>query len=333
MLNVLVTGANGFLASKLIERINKEQPDVNIYGVVKNKPSIKNSYLLQNPELVQSINLIEGDITDYSLMEQTVVNYEIDTIVHLASNAIVRTCEQNPLDALLTNVYGAAIFNEIARTNRIVKHVISMASDKSYGTSESLPYIEDVTPLRGMRAYESTKTLMDMWSQMYQHNYKTPVSIIRSANLFGPGDSNYSRLVPQVCMSIANDINPWLWEGVADYIREFVYIDDATDFILNLIDAGESDPTLIPQCYNLGTGNIFSIKDLVERIIYITGKDLQVDIKKKTIDFKEIEKQYLSLDKSRDLLGWEAIYIGESFDTALSETYEYYHWINEEFNK
>jgi len=327
MENILVTGVHGFLASRLVEKILADYRNVNIFGITRHTPSYKRSYLLQ--EMMDSdVNFIQGDICNYSLMNNVVTEYEIDTIIHLASNAIVRSCEQDPLGTMMNNVYGTAVFAELARQHKKIKHLICMASDKSYGVSEKLPYVEDETPLKGKSVYEASKTLADMWSQMYQSNFGVPITVIRSANLFGPGDSNHSRLIPQACTSISNNKNPWLWDGVAEYIREFVYVDDAVDFILNLIKKGEENSKIIPQCYNLGTGNTFMIKELVQKLINVTKKNLKIDIKVKDMEFKEIPKQYLSLEKSKRMLNWEAKYTGELFDKALLETYEYYDYIN-----
>lgn len=202
------------------------------------------------------------------------------------------------------------------------KTIISGNSDKSYGESKSLPYMEDDTTLKGMRPYEATKTLSDLWAQMYQKNYGTPITVFRSANVFGPADPNLSRLIPQVCTSIAKDKNPWLYKGVNDYVREFVYIDDVVDFIINLMECGDEDPSVIKECYNLGSGWVYRVEDMVQKIIDISGKDLQVDIKEKELDFYEIKEQYLSLEKSANMLGWAA---KSNLDEALVDTYNYYY--------
>jgi len=322
-MNILITGISGFVGSNFTRYLLNAYPDANIVGVIKNKPDVRTSILFDN-EILPRITVAFGDILDADFIDAIVTRYEIDTIVHLASLSIVRSCNENPLYALYTNVVGSAVIQEVARRHKHVKHVINFTSDKSYGQAETLPYFEDKTSLKGIHPYECTKTLSDMWSQMYQINYDLPVSIVRSANIFGPGDSNFSRLIPQVCTSIAKDKNPWLWSGVANYVREFVYIDDVSQFLINLIDKGRDNPDLIKHAYNLGSGNVFKIKDLVEKFVSITGKELVVEIKEKETDFKEIPEQYLSLDKTKEKLGWEAFYVKEQFDYALTVTYNYY---------
>jgi CDP-glucose 4,6-dehydratase len=319
----LVTGASGFLGAYFVNHLVNNYPNIDIIIVMKNKPNMFTSFLGYEGVL-NKVNVVFGDITDYKLMETIITEYEIEYIFNFAALSIVRVCNDAPLVAFYNNVYSVAILNEIVRNHKTVKQLVHMTSDKAYGVADDLPYIEDVTTLFGMRPYESTKTLADMWSQMYQKNYESPITVVRSANLFGPGDPNMSRLIPQVCTSIAQDRNPWLYNGVAGYVREFVYVEDAVDFFMNLVNKCDANHELIKQCYNLSSGNIYSIESLVKKIISISGKKLTVDIKQKELDFYEIPEQYLSPNKVREMLAWEATYVDEKFDMALGETYEYY---------
>ena len=330
--NLLITGISGFIGSSLAKKIIDKYPEVNIYGIIKDNPSIKTAPSLYQ-DLFGKITVIGGDITDYNLIYNTITNFEIDIVINMASISIVRICEENPLNALYVNTLGTGIIAEAVRNCRTVKHFITMSSDKSYGTSYSLPYREEETPLKGTHPYETTKTLCDIWCQMYQKNYKTPITVIRSANVFGPGDMNLSRLVPQVCINLANNKNPWLWSGVSKYVREFIYIDDVIDFILNLISKGKEIPELIPECYNLGSGNVFTIEEFANKFVFLSGKNLQLELKEKELNFKEIPEQYLSLTKTREKLEWNASYINEKFDEALISTYNYYCNYVETFEK
>ena len=323
MKNVLITGVTGFVGSNLAKTLLENDPEIHVVGTIKNSPSIRRGSVLTEEDM-SNMTICVGDILDFNLMERIVTGYEIDTIFALASQSIVRICNDNPFQALYTNVIGNAVFCELARRYPKIKQVVMFSSDKSYGETDELPYKEDITPLKGLRPYESTKTLIDLWYQMYQYNYKAPVTVIRSANIFGPGDPNSSRLIPQVCTSIAKNQNPWLWNSVSEYIREFVYIDDVVDFLIRLVDTCENYPNLIPQCYNLGSGNVFKIKDMVDHILKISGSDLNIDIKNKDINFEEIKEQYLSLRKTKELLNWKAKYVDEKLDEALIMTYNYY---------
>ena len=297
---------------------------MSIHIIIKSKPNMFTS-LLGEENLLNRVNIIFGDITDYKLVETVVAEYEINYIIDLAAISIVRVCNEAPLVSFYNNVYSVAVLAEITRRYNHVKQLIVSTSDKAYGQSDKLPYEEDGTPLYGMRPYEATKTLGDLWCQMYQKNYNSPITVFRSANIYGPADPNMSRLIPQVCSRVALDKNPWLYRGVDKYIREFVYIDDVIDFIITLMQKGDENPKLIRECYNLGSGNIFEIDKLVETIITISGKNISIDIKDKELDFYEIPEQYLSLEKTANLLGWKAYYTGNNFVDSLVETYNYYY--------
>jgi len=323
MKNVLITGITGFVGSNLAHTLLEIDPEIHIVGTIKNSPSARRGSVLTEEDM-SNMTICIGDITDFTLMERIVTGYEIDTIFALASQSIVRVCNDNPLQALYTNVLGNATFCELARRYPKIKQTVIFSSDKSYGETDKLPYKEDVTPLKGLRPYESTKTLIDLWCQMYQYNYEAPITVVRSANIFGPGDPNSSRLIPQVCTSIAKNQNPWLWDSVAEYVREFIYIDDVVDFLIELVNTCEENPTLISQCYNLGSGNVFKIKDMVDYILRMSGSDLNIDIKTKDVYFEEIKEQYLSLEKTKNLLNWQAKYTGKKLDEAIIMTYNYY---------
>ena len=321
--SIFITGATGFWGSNFVCEVVRKYPDVRVVCLVKDKIN-SNQSLLFDPEIWPNLNVVFGDLLDYHSIERIVTDYEIETIVNFASVSIVRICEDNPLYALNVNVIGTGILAEIARNHKKVKHLVTISSDKAYSDS-FLPYVEDVSPLKGKRPYEATKSLCDLWCQMYQYNYGVPITVVRSANLFGPGDPNMSRLIPQSCARLVKNESPFLWSDAAEYIREFVYIDDAVDFILNLIKKGHESPEIIKDCYNLGTGEIFKIKDLVNRLIKVSGKDIDIEIKDKEFSFAEIPEQYLSLKKSEEKLGWKAKFVGEQFDVALVNTYNYYY--------
>ena len=323
MNNLLVIGSTGFWGSNFVCEVVRKYPDVRVVCLIKDKVN-SNQSLLFDPEIWPNLNVVFGDILDYNTIERVVTDYEIDVIVNFASVSIVRICEDNPLYALNVNVLGTGIVAEVARNHKKVKHIIISTSDKAYGDSP-LPYKEHIPISIGKRPYEATKALCDLWCQMYQYNYGVPITVVRSANLFGPGDPNMSRLVPQSCVRLVKNESPFLWSDAAEYIREFVYIDDAVDFILNLIKKGQESPEIIKDCYNLGTGEIFKIKDLVNRLIKVSGKDIDIEIKDKEFSFAEIPEQYLSLKKSEEKLGWKAKFVGEQFDVALVNTYNYYY--------
>lgn len=172
-------------------------------------------------------------------------------------------------------------------------------SDKAYGTHDVLPYVEDMALLPA-DAYSTSKACTDLISRSYACTYGMDVSVVRSGNVFGPGDLNLSRLIPGAMLRILDGKRPVIYKGVGAYKREFLFIDDVVDAYVKVCERG-----IKGEAYNVGGSGFQTIIRTVEMIIEASGLAIEPEIVEK--DFIEIKEQYLDATKLKNL-GWKCRY-------------------------
>ncbi|HEX3100197.1 MAG TPA: NAD-dependent epimerase/dehydratase family protein, partial [Pyrinomonadaceae bacterium] len=232
--------------------------------------------------------------------------------------ALVGAANRSPLSTFEANIRGTYLVLEACRRSENVNRIVIASSDKAYGTHDTLPYREDF-PLNASFPYDVSKTCSDLIAQSFAKTYDLPVSISRSANIYGPGDLNMSRIIPGTIVSVLRDEDPII-RSDGTPIREFVYVDDVVKGYLRL--AEEIDKTK-GQAFNFGTNEPTAMLDLVNKIIDIAGKgnDVAPNILLKTKIEREIDAQYLSADKIFDAVGWTA---ETELDQGLGKTLAWY---------
>jgi len=309
---VLVTGGAGFLGSYIVKELVKRKQ---VQHVVVPSTTIKDktSLDLLNVES-DKINLISGDIRDYDFVQRMFNEYEFDTVFHLAALSEVRKCQSNTKLAFDTNIGGTVNILETARLFGSVKAIVVSSSDKAYGRCE-LPYREE-QPLEGKSIYEVSKSCTDLIARSYFYNYQLPVVVTRCCNLYGGTDMNFSRIIPNTIRSILRDKPPMIWAGAQNFIREFLYVEDAAEAYLAIVKNIE---TAKGNAYNIGSGEKITMKDLVEKILSKIPNNLEVKYPPK--DFPEINNQYLDSSKIQKELGFVA---RTTLDEGLEKTIEIY---------
>lgn len=294
--NVLVTGANGFIGKHLFVRLS--QLGARVYGISR----------------ASSPQIYKIDVCDYKKIDQFIRDKKIDICYHLAGEAIVESGKDEPYSTFRVNINGTLNILEIGR-ERSLERIIVASSSHVYGKNK-VPYFESYTP-KPTRPYETSKTCTDLIAQSYADTYKLPVLIPRFVNIYGPGDLNFTRLIPKTMKQIIIGNKVELWGGKA--IRDFLYIDDAINGYLDLADI---DIATIKEnrIFNFGGGNIITVDDLVQKIIKISRRSASL-IKTNKIREDEIKSQYVSFAKAKKLLKWKPTF---SLEDGLSRTFEWY---------
>ncbi|MDU5106839.1 GDP-mannose 4,6-dehydratase [Clostridium sp.] len=309
--NVFVTGGTGFLGSYLVKKLVNYGANVTI--LVRDYIPQSNIYI---GEEYKKVNTVQGTLEDYLLIERILGEYEIDTVFHLAAQAIVGVANRNPLGTFKSNIEGTWNILEAARKSPLIKQVIVASSDKAYGDQEKLPYDEDM-PLQGKHPYDVSKSCTDLISQTYYETYKLPVCITRCGNLYGGGDLNFNRIIPQSIQSILNNDAPVI-RSDGSFIRDYFYIEDAVDAYINLAEK-VVELNLGGQAFNFSNEIQLTVLELVNKILKIMGSDIKPIILNQGSN--EIIHQYLSAKKARTVLGWSPNY---TIDKGLSKTIEWY---------
>jgi len=309
--NIFVTGGTGFLGSYLVKKLINYGANVTV--LVRDYIPQSNIYI---GEEYKKVNIVNGVLEDYSLIERILGEYEIDTVFHLAAQAIVGVANRNPLGTFVSNIEGTWNILEAARRSSLIKRVIVASSDKAYGDQEKLPYDENM-PLQGKHPYDVSKSCADLITQTYYETYKLPACVTRCGNLYGGGDLNFNRIIPQSIQSILNEEAPVI-RSDGSFIRDYFYVEDAVDAYINLAEKVQ-EFNLGGQAFNFSNEIQLTVLELIDKILKIMGSDLKPIILNQGSN--EIKHQYLSANKARTILGWNPKY---TIDEGLSKTVEWY---------
>lgn len=314
---VLVTGANGFLGSHLSISLIKE--GASITGIIKEDP--KDSYLKITLKQINGhgIKLIKSDIADFHSTLNIFKRYKPDVCLHVAAQPIVGIANKSPLPTFESNIKGTWNILEIARLC-LTKAVVVASSDKAYGEHKKLPYKEDAA-LQALHPYDSSKACTDILTRCYAHTYGLRTAVTRCANIYGPGDFNFSRIIPDTVRSLLLNKNPVI-RSDGTPLRDYIFIEDAVNAYLilarKLCDGGVKPG----EAFNFGTGKPISVLSLVKKMLSIAQKsDLKPEILIKTKIKGEIDKQYLSSSKAKKILGWRC---QTSLSSGLRKTFAWY---------
>lgn len=304
--SVLITGASGFVGSHLVSKLMDKNSKI---ITLSKKPS---GVL----ERVASQEL--GSVQDFKKLKEIIKKYKVDIIFHLAAQPIVEVGQTDPIPTFEINIKGTWNVLEAARRGKVQKVIIASTAHV-YGDNPRLPFKEEYFP-QPSRPYETSKACADLLAQSFADTYNLGVEIPRFVNIYGPGDFNFSRLIPKVIRSILKSESPRVWD--IGSIRDFLFIDDAINAYLLLAEK-KLPNTKRGRVFNFGTGKPQSIVDLVQKLIAISKKEsvkLKIDSTPEDRS-NEIKKQYVSVVKAKRELGWVP---QTSLEEGLEKTFRWY---------
>ena len=294
---VLVTGANGFLGSILVSRLIETGALITCL-IKEDRPCSQ----FQFDNLASRVACIRGGIEDFELLCHILAEESINCFFHLAARPIVKEAMEDPLPALETNIRGTYCLLEAARCWGRIKSFVVVTSDKVYGESEKLPSTE-VDHLRGIAPYDASKVCADVLAQSYARTFNMPIGIARLANLYGPSDTQWSRIVPGTARSIFLGQRPIIRSN-GSMKRDYLFVDDAVRGLLALGDTLIERPQLRGETFNFGTGIATSVSDIVVALLRASHTKLDPII----LDHapSEISAQCLDSQKAKRVLGWQS---------------------------
>lgn len=309
---VFVTGGHGLLGSWLVRALLERGAAVT---VLRREPA-PNSALALNGDEARA-DQVDGDLLDADLLEREIADRGINVVVHLAAQAIVGVARSSPRSTFETNVTGTWNVLEAARLAGVARVVVA-SSDKAYGPSDVLPYVEDL-PLRARYPYDASKAAADLISRSYWHTYGLPVTVTRLANLYGGGDQNLSRLIPETVAAALSDRAPVVRSDGSPE-RDYLYAGDAVNAylaVLDLLAAGEG----AGEAFNAGSGIPRRAIDVVSAVLQAAGSELAPQIAGDGVPEGEIERQVIDSSKLTGMTGWTA---ATPLDEGLAETLDWY---------
>ncbi len=292
---VFVTGATGFMGGWIAKRL----VDLGAGTHVLVRDQLPNN-LLAREGYWDRLALVRGSIEDPNLLRRAFAEYSIDTVFHLAAQPLVGVAKLDPVGTLETNVRGTWNLLEAARQAK-VKRVLVASSDKAYGTSPKLPYRED-DALLADQPYDVSKSCTDLISRMYASAFGMQIGIARCANLFGGGDFNLSRFLPGLVRSTYLG-EKFVIRSDGQYVRDFLYVEDAVDAYLSFAERLSLDPTLSGLAFNFSLEVQVTVLELTRKILALmNASHLEPVILNQAQG--EIREQYLDCSRARRQLGW-----------------------------
>ena len=292
---VLVTGAYGLLGSWLVRELLARGASV---AVVRRDDPARSALRLM--DLERSVSVIDGDICAEGLVARALAEYEIQSVFHLAAQTIVPTANHSPLSTFETNIRGSWTVLEACRQHG-AERVIVASSDKAYGPHSALPYQEDMA-LQPVFPYDVSKAATDLLARSYWHTWQLPVAVTRFANLYGGGDTNTSRLVPEAVAAALSGRAPVVRSDGSPE-RDFLYVEDAVAAYLAIWEAlGQG--RACGEAFNAGSGSSHRVLDVVQLICRLSGVDVEPDVRGKGVPAGEIDRQWVDFGKLNELTGW-----------------------------
>ena len=310
---VLVTGATGLVGGSLVAKLLQLGAEIGIIVLEESNQS----------ELIKSGNIhkcyvYRGDIRDQQFVKFVIVDFAPDDVFHLGAQTIVGKALIDPAATFESNIQGTWNLLEAIRIYcPAVKSVQVASSDKAYGSSKILPYDESF-PLHGDGPYDVSKSCTDLIAQSYKVTFKLPITVGRCGNIYGPGDLNWSRIVPGTFKAIFSGEQPVL-RSDGTYLRDYIHVDDVISAYLTL---GQNALSIQGNgVYNFSTDKAYSVIDIYKEICLVTsGKFITPNILNSAVN--EIHDQHLDSSKARRELGWSAQLTLESGLRMTRDWYE-----------
>lgn len=251
-------------------------------------------------------------------VERAINEHEIDTVFHLGAQTIVGTALRSPLSTFESNIRGSYNLLEACRRHSsLVKRIVVASSDKAYGSSDVLPYTEDM-PLCGKHPYDVSKSCTDLLAFSYYHTYGSPLAVARCGNIFGGGDLNWSRIIPGTIRSFLLNQAPII-RSDGTFTRDYVFVDDVIDAYLMLAQNVHRE-NVQGQAFNFGPNAPSSVLEIVKLLQKLMNRP-HLNPKVLNTAKAEIHDQSLSSQKARETFGWEPRF---GLEKGLIETIRWY---------
>nr|WP_231134725.1 SDR family NAD(P)-dependent oxidoreductase [Motilibacter deserti] len=293
---VLVTGADGFIGSHLVQRLLADGARVRALCVYTSSGSLGWLEELTEEER-DNVDVRLGDVRDAELVADLVRG--CDVVLHLAALIAIPYSYQAPRSFVETNVTGTLNVLEAVRRSGSAR-LVHTSTSEVYGTPEQVP-IRETHPLHGQSPYSASKIGADMLCEAYARSFEVPVTVLRPFNTFGPRQSARA-VIPTVLQQMLAGAKT-IRLGSLRPRRDFTYVADTCDGFVRAASAELPAGSLV----QLGTGRDVSIGELVEMCRAVTQSDAVVETDDERVrpEGSEVERLLSDPTRARELLGWE----------------------------
>jgi CDP-glucose 4,6-dehydratase len=259
---VLVTGASGFLGSWLSRSLVERGANVLALSRAADR-------LGRAREGVEGVQWVGGDVRDVGLLRSTIRDCAVDTVFHLAGQAITGVAAREPVSTFEANIDGSWSLLEAVRSSGRRVGVVVSSSDAVYGDWSAEPCTES-SPTLGTSPYATSKICAEALCRCYHDEFDTPVVIARPSNLYGGGDARFERIIPGTIRAVLRNEPPTI-RSDGRPVREYLYVEDAVDAYL-LLAASLDRPDVRGSAFNLSSGEPISVLDLARTVAAKMGR-------------------------------------------------------------
>jgi dTDP-glucose 4,6-dehydratase len=325
MKTVLVTGACGFIASNFVHKllstgryfvINVDK--LNYCGTTKNVEKKYNfeTHQIEDEDLTNYC-FYKVDINNTEFISDILKRHQVDIVCHFAAQSHVDVSFGNSTQFVIDNVMGTTNLLECCRQYGKLERFIHVSTDEIRG---SVTEDKDEISLKyGLldpsNPYASSKAAAELMCKSFLVSYKLPIIISRSNNVYGPGQF-YEKYIPKIINSLQKGRKIPVY-GQGDAKRKYLYVEDACEAYLKIMEQGE-----IGQTYEMGTTNEFTALEIAKKLITMLkpyNKSNQWIEYVKDRPFHDV--RYIVNPGTLDGLGWSA---KTPFEEGLVKTVEWY---------
>jgi NAD dependent epimerase/dehydratase len=295
---VLVTGADGFIGSHLVERLISKGAEVTALALYNSFDSY--GWLDDLPDDIRAqLTLVRGDVRDANFVRRLLEGQQI--VFHLAALIAIPHSYVAAESYVDTNVRGTLYVLEAARACG-TERVVHTSTSEVYGTAITVPISEE-HPLQGQSPYSASKIGADMMAEAYARSFGLPVCILRPFNTFGPRQSERA-VIPTVIRQLLDPSCPTLRVGDPTTSRDFTFVADTAEAFLAM---GAASNIAFGRSYNAGNGEGVTISTLIDMLARITGISKPVESEDMRMRPPDSEVRTLLADSNRitEEIGWQ----------------------------
>lgn len=310
---VFVSGAGGFIGSHLVEELAGRGARVRAFVRYNSRGDWGFVHQLA-PQVQERIEVVAGDLRDADAvsgaMRGTAVAFHLGAMVSIPYSYV------HPREVADTNVFGTLNVLTAARDLKL-ERVVHTSTSEVYGTAQYVP-IDEKHPLVGQSPYSASKIAADQLAESFHRSYDLPVAVARPFNTYGPRQSARAVIPTIISQAIAGER---IFIGAKHPTRDLNFVTDTVRGFLRVAECAEA----VGQVINLGSGREISVGDLVDTVVRLVGRRVEVtfDATRLRPDRSEVERLLADNTKARQLLGWAP---EVSLEEGLRRTIQ---WISE----
>ena len=316
MSKVLITGADGFIGSHLVENLVRLGHDVKAF-VFYNSFNSWGWLDRCSKDIKKNIEVFSGDIRDpYGVKESM---HGCDRVIHLAALIAIPYSYHSPHSYVQTNITGTLNIIQAAKELKIDR-LIHTSTSEVYGTAKYVP-IDEKHTLIGQSPYSASKIAADQLVYSFFSSFSLPAVIVRPFNTYGPRQS--ARAVIPTIISQVLAGKKTLKLGSTFPTRDFSYIDDTVSGFISILNSNEG----VGETFNLGSGFEISIKKTIEVICNLMQTKINVisDAERLRPKNSEVERLCSDNNKVKSLFNWEPKYDSiEGFKVGIDKTIKWF---------